>query len=40
MTAVADAPSTRFAYWKTIDWKTVENQVNRLQLRIAKATQE
>lgn len=37
MTAVAGAPSTRFTHWKTIDWKTVEDQVNRLQLRIAKA---
>lgn len=26
--------------WKTIDWKTAENEVNRLQVRIAKATQE
>ena len=37
MTAVAGAPSTRFTYWKAIDWKTVEDQVRRLQLRIAKA---
>lgn len=37
MTAVAGAPSTRFTHWKVIDWKTVEDQVNRLQLRIAKA---
>jgi RNA-directed DNA polymerase len=37
MTAVAGAPSTRFTHWKAIDWKTVENQVSRLQLRIAKA---
>ena len=37
MTAIAGAPSTRFTHWKTIDWKTVEDQVNKLQLRIAKA---
>ena len=24
--------------WETIDWKNVEKQVNRLQVRIAKAT--
>ena len=37
MTALAGAPSTRSIHWKTIDWKTVEDQVSRLQLRIAKA---
>ena len=37
MTAVAGAPLTRFTHWKAIDWKTAENQVSRLQLRIAKA---
>src|SRR3984893_7326020 len=37
MTALAGAPSTRIIRWKTIDWKTVEDQVSRLQLRIAKA---
>lgn len=37
MTALAGAPSTRFTHWKVIDWKKVENQVKRLQLRIAKA---
>jgi RNA-directed DNA polymerase len=26
--------------WKTIDWKKAESEVNRLQVRIAKATQE
>lgn len=26
--------------WKSIDWKKAENEVNRLQVRIAKATQE
>src|SRR3984893_758290 len=37
MTAIAGAPSARIIHWKTIDWATVEDQVNRLQLRIAKA---
>jgi len=37
MTAVAGAPSTKIVYWKAINWKTVEDQVSRLQLRIAKA---
>lgn len=37
MTASAGAPSTSFNHWKTIDWKIVEEQVRRLQLRIAKA---
>jgi RNA-directed DNA polymerase len=37
MTASAGAPSTRIINWKTIHWPTVEDQVNRLQLRIAKA---
>ena len=26
--------------WKTIDWKKAEQEVNRLQVRIVKATQE
>ena len=26
--------------WKTIDWKKAEKEVNRLQIRIVKATQE
>ena len=26
--------------WKTIDWKKAEQEVNRLQARIAKAAQE
>ena len=26
--------------WKSIDWKKAESEVNRLQIRIAKATQE
>ena len=26
--------------WENIDWKKAENEVNRLQVRIAKATQE
>jgi N-terminal domain of reverse transcriptase len=37
MTATAGAPSTKIINWKTINWSTVENQVSRLQLRIAKA---
>ena len=37
MTALAGAPSARIINWKAIDWKTVEDQVSRLQLRIAKA---
>ena len=27
-------------YWSTLNWDTIESQVNRLQVRIAKATQE
>ncbi len=37
MTALAGAPLTKITNWKAIDWKTVEDQVKRLQLRIAKA---
>ena len=37
MTALAGAPSTRIIHWKAINWSTVEDQVRRLQLRIAKA---
>jgi RNA-directed DNA polymerase len=37
MTAMAGAPPTRILNWKVIHWPTVENHVNRLQLRIAKA---
>lgn len=37
MTATAGAPSTRTINWKAINWQTVETQVSRLQLRIAKA---
>jgi RNA-directed DNA polymerase len=37
MTALAGAPSTRTINWKAIDWPTIEDQVKRLQLRIAKA---
>lgn len=40
MTALAGAPSTRIFRWKTIHWRTVEDQVSRLQLRIAKAIKE
>jgi RNA-directed DNA polymerase len=37
MTAVAGALSTKITHWKAINWSTVEYQVKRLQLRIAKA---
>lgn len=37
MTASAGAPLTKITHWKAIDWKTVEDQVKRLQLRIARA---
>jgi RNA-directed DNA polymerase len=37
MTAIAGAPLARIIHWKAINWQTVENQVSRLQLRIAKA---
>lgn len=37
MTATAGAPSTRITHWKAIDWKTVNDFVSRLQMRIAKA---
>lgn len=36
-TATVGAPLTRFKDWKSIQWKTVINHVERLQLRIAKA---
>lgn len=37
MTAIAGAPQAETFRWKFIDWTTVEEQVRRLQLRIAKA---
>lgn len=37
MTATAGAPSARKILWKAIIWSTVEYEVRRLQLRIAKA---
>ncbi len=37
MTASAGAPSTKKFHWKAIIWSTVEYEVRRLQLRIAKA---
>ena len=37
MTATAGAPSARRIHWKAIIWSTVEYEVRRLQLRIAKA---
>ena len=39
MTVKAGAPLA-WATWSVIDWQTVEAQVNRLQVRIAKATRE
>ena len=32
--------SSALSKWKTIDWQTVEKHVFRLQMRIAKATEE
>src|SRR3990172_13127108 len=37
MTAIAGAPPTKKILWKAIIWSTVEYEVKRLQLRIAKA---
>lgn len=37
MTAIAGAPLAGTINWKSIIWKTVEDHVGRLQLRIAKA---
>jgi RNA-directed DNA polymerase len=37
MTAIAGAPSAKKILWKTINWSTIEYEVRRLQLRIAKA---
>ncbi len=37
MTATAGAPLTKHIHWKTIIWSTVESEVKRLQMRIAKA---
>jgi RNA-directed DNA polymerase len=34
------APYTRFKSWETIPWSTVKKKVERLQMRIAKATRE
>lgn len=34
------APTTKFTNWETIPWETVNEQVKRLQMRIAKATKE
>ena len=39
MTATAGAPSTKSIRWKTINWSTAQYEVERLQLRIAKAIQ-
>lgn len=37
---IADAPSTRTQTWQSIKWTHVDAQVNRLQMRIAKAVRE
>ena len=37
MTALAGASSTKMTFWKAINWSKAEDQVKRLQLRIAKA---
>ena len=34
------APSTKETSWKAIDWDKAESEVNRLQMRIAKAVKE
>lgn len=36
----ADAPLGRYTKWRSIDWKTVNRAVRRLQVRIAKAVRE
>lgn len=38
--SMAGAPSAKAANWKLIDWATVQQQVRRLQLRIAKAIKQ
>jgi RNA-directed DNA polymerase len=38
--SVAGAPAARAKDWTAIEWKKVEAQVKRLQMRIAKATRE
>lgn len=37
MTAIAGAPSIKLTNWKAIIWSTIESEIKRLQLRIAKA---
>ena len=32
--------SSKVVHWDAIDWRTIERQVQRLQMRIAKATRE
>ena len=34
------APSAKINLWESIDWAPINNLVNRLQMRIAKATRE
>jgi RNA-directed DNA polymerase len=40
MTAKAGAPSAKLDDWEQIDWPIVEQYVQRLQTRIAKAIKE
>jgi len=44
MTTTANRPllgaSSKAAQWNAIDWHAIERQVQRLQMRIAKATRE
>ncbi len=37
---LSGATSGLGTHWKTINWKRVENEVKRLQMRIAKAVRE
>jgi RNA-directed DNA polymerase len=38
--ANSGAPSTKQVLWSDIEWHSIEKQVNRLQMRIAKAIRE
>ena len=40
MTALAGAPIDDAKKWGSIDWKTAQSEVRRLQMRIAKAVKE
>lgn len=37
--SAADAPPNQVRSWKAINWQAAQNQVSRLQLRIAKAVE-